>query len=522
MINDGQQTTKELQDKIFLAAERARGSYSATADTVAKLGTLAGSAFSSNDEIIAFAEQMNKQFVIGGASVQEQTSAMYQLTQAMAAGKLQGDEFRSIMENAPLLAQSIADRMGKTTGELKEMSSQGLITADIIKSSLFAAADETNAKFEQMPMTFGQIWTSISNQALLAFQPFLDKLNEIANSPAFQSLVDGVISAVQMLGSIAIPILNAILAVGRAIYNFIAANIQPIMIVLITLLVIFGAQAIAAGISAFVSFLMATWPLLLIIAIVALVILAINKLGVSFEVIFAKIGEIVGVAIASIVNIFIDLWNFLAGFVNMFARIFDDPVAGIIGLFVEMFTFILNILSRVAKVIDTIFGTGISDAISGFGDRVTGWYNDTFGPTEEFVAKMEPIDADEWGAKGANIGGGIGAFMDNPDMGSLFPSNIPNASDYGTGFDFSGIESGVGNIDANTKQSADFSEEELKLWRDIAERDVVNSFTTAEVTVDFGGITNNVASEIDLDGIIDYLADGIEETLFEVAEGVHA
>jgi tape measure domain-containing protein len=176
-MNDGLQSTEQLKDKICLAAERSRGEYQTTADTVAKLGVPAKSAFNNTSEMVDFAEQLNKQFVIGGASVQEQTNATYQLTQAMAAGRLQGDEFRSIMENAPMLAQAIASYMGKTTGELREMSSQGVITSDVIKNALFSAADETNAKFEQMPKTIGQVWTSVKNQALKAFQPILLKIN---------------------------------------------------------------------------------------------------------------------------------------------------------------------------------------------------------------------------------------------------------------------------------------------------------------------------------------------------------
>lgn len=178
LMNDGLQTTEELQRMIFNSANAARSSYMDTAAVVSKLGILAGDAFSSNEEMVLFAEQMNKQFKIGGASVQEQTSAMYQLTQAMAAGKLQGDEFRAIMENAPLLAQAIADFTGKSKGELKEMSAEGTITADIIKSAMFAAMDQTNAQFETLPMTFAQSMTVIKNNLVMALQPILTWLSQ--------------------------------------------------------------------------------------------------------------------------------------------------------------------------------------------------------------------------------------------------------------------------------------------------------------------------------------------------------
>ena len=182
LINDGSQSTAEIMDKVFSAANRSRGSFLDMADSVAKLNLLAKDAFTSNDEAIYFVEQLNKQFKIAGAGVQETTSAMYQLTQAMAAGKLQGDEFRSIMENAPMLAQSIAQEMGLSVGQLKEMSSQGLITADIIKNALFSSAEETNAKFAEIPMTFQDIGTKLQNDLIAAFQPVMEQIGSMASS----------------------------------------------------------------------------------------------------------------------------------------------------------------------------------------------------------------------------------------------------------------------------------------------------------------------------------------------------
>ena len=192
LINDGSQTTAQIMEKVYDAAQRSRGSYTDMADSVAKLNMLAKDAFSSNDEAIAFVEQLNKQFKISGASVQEASAAMYQLTQAMAAGKLQGDEFHSIMENAPLLAQSIANEMGLTVGQLKEMSSQGLITSDIIKEALFNSAEETNAKFAEIPMTFAEVGQSIQNELIQAFQPVLEQISTIPQSGEFQALSEGV------------------------------------------------------------------------------------------------------------------------------------------------------------------------------------------------------------------------------------------------------------------------------------------------------------------------------------------
>lgn len=203
LINDGSQTTVEIMDKIYAASQRSRDGYLEMADSVAKLNMLAKDAFSSNDEAIFFVEQLNKQFKISGASVEETTSAMYQLTQAMASGKLQGDEFRSIMENAPMLAQSIAQEMGMSVGQLKELSSQGLITADIIKNALYGSAEETNQKFAEIPMTFADIGQSIQNQFIQAFTPVLEQLASITSSGEFMAAFEGVGIAIRGVAAVA-------------------------------------------------------------------------------------------------------------------------------------------------------------------------------------------------------------------------------------------------------------------------------------------------------------------------------
>lgn len=202
LINDGSQTTAEIMDKIYAASQRSRGGYLEMADSVSKLNMLAKDAFSSNDEAIFFVEQLNKQFKISGASVEEATSAMYQLTQAMASGKLQGDEFRSIMENAPMLAQSIAQEMGMSVGQLKELSSQGLITADIIKNALYGSAEETNQKFAEIPMTFADIGQSIQNQFIQAFTPVLEQLASITSSGEFMAAFEGVGIAIRSVAAV--------------------------------------------------------------------------------------------------------------------------------------------------------------------------------------------------------------------------------------------------------------------------------------------------------------------------------
>ena len=210
IMNDGMQSNKALLDMIYASANRARGSYYDMADTVAKLGTLAGEAFESNEEMIFFAEQLNKQFKIGGASIQEQTAGMYQLTQAMASGRLQGDEFRSIMENAPMLAQAIAQEMGVPVGKLRELSSEGAITAEVIKNALVTTAEETNEKFNSIPMTFADSMQLLSNTAIKAFEPVLSMLGSITQSDEFSAGIEAAQAALQGFATFTYAILAGI------------------------------------------------------------------------------------------------------------------------------------------------------------------------------------------------------------------------------------------------------------------------------------------------------------------------
>ena len=219
IVDDGG-SVEELQNKIFASAQKSRAAYSDVSATIAKLGMMAGDAFTNNDELIAFTELMNKNFVVGGASATEQASAMYQLTQAMASGRLQGDEYRSIIENAPLLAKSIEDYMTNVqgaTGSMKDWASEGMLTADVIKAAMFNASEQVNEQFENMPKTFGQVATSLKNQALFAFDPVLERLNEIANSQSFNTMVTGATNAFVFLSGVAVGALDMITQAGAFI-----------------------------------------------------------------------------------------------------------------------------------------------------------------------------------------------------------------------------------------------------------------------------------------------------------------
>ena len=222
MMNDGLQTTAQLNAMVYQSAQRARGSYAETTDFVAKLGTLAGDAFGSTQEIIAFAEQINKQMKLSGATTQGAQAAMLQLTQALSSGTLCGEELNSVLEQTPMIAQTIANYLGVSTGQMREMASEGKITAQVIKNAMFSAAEETNAAFEDLPLTWADIWTQIQNQGIMALQPLFDALNQLANSQFVQDVVNGITVALAILGTVAqivadnIEIIGPILATAAA------------------------------------------------------------------------------------------------------------------------------------------------------------------------------------------------------------------------------------------------------------------------------------------------------------------
>ena len=296
LINDGQRTTAELQEDIYQAAQRSRGSYQDMAKSVAKLGILAGDAFKNNDEMVAFTELMNKSFTVSGASESEKSAAMYQLTQAMSAGMLQGDELRSIRENAPMFYQAIAEYTGKSTAELKEMGANGEITAEIMKNALFSAEDDIEAKMEQMPKTFGNAMTSIQNSAAYYLQPVADRISEMLNSDTFQNAVNVILQIIQGLANGAIWVFDAI---GNAI-QFFKDNmwitipvVTALAVVLTGLLVPALVSMIGKVLLSIATWAIAHWQLLLVAAVIGIVVGAITTMNPVLLTLAAIIGILV-------------------------------------------------------------------------------------------------------------------------------------------------------------------------------------------------------------------------------------
>ena len=584
LMNDGLQTTQDLQNMIYLSAERARGSYQATADAVSKLGLMAGDAFSSSEEIIAFMEQVNKQFTIAGTEAAGIDAAMLQLTQAMGSGVLRGEEYNSILEQAPNIIQAIADYMEVPKGQLKDMAAEGLITADIVKAAMFAAADDTNAKFEQMPKTFSQIWTSFQNTALMAFQPVLQRMNEIANSEAFQGFVNNAIEALSMVAGIALEIFDLLVGVAEIVgENW--SWLSPIIYgVAAALTVYYGAMLLynaVTGISTAITAAKAfmekvhaaslametgatfaataaqygfnaallacpiTWIIILIIALIALfyaAVAAVNKFaGTSvsatgiicgaFMVALAFIGNIFVALWNLVVDVFVLIYNLVATVANFIGNVFTDPIGAVCRLFFDLADTVLGILQALASAIDAIFGSNLAGSVQGWRDSLGGWVDETFGKGDEVMAKMNADDMKlgrfEYGAAwdaGYSFGEGIDESIANFDPSSLFDTNVPGAGDYADLSNYgAGLAGDVGDIAGNTgaiKDSMDITEEDLKYLRDIAEQEAINRFTTAEINIE-APITNQISKDVDLDGVVDGLTGAVNEAVDIIAEGVH-
>lgn len=584
LMNDGLQTTQDLQNMIYLSAERARGSYQATADAVSKLGLMAGDAFSSSEEIIAFMEQVNKQFTIAGTEAAGIDAAMLQLTQAMGSGVLRGEEYNSILEQAPNIIQAIADYMEVPKGQLKDMAAEGQITAEIVKAAMFAAADDTNAKFEQMPKTFSQIWTSFQNTALMAFQPVLQRMNEIANSEAFQGFVNNAIEALSMVAGIALEIFDLLVGVAEIVgenWSWLSPIIYGVAGALgvyygwllltkgaeMAMAAVHGIVAVAKGIMAAATMLVtgATWAettaqyglnaamyacpivwiIILIIALIALfyaAVAAVNKFaGTSvsatgiicgaFMVALAFIGNIFVALWNLVVDVFVLIYNLVATVANFIGNVFTDPIGAVCRLFFDLADTVLGILQALASAIDAIFGSNLAGSVQGWRDSLGGWVDETFGKGDEVMAKMNADDMKlgrfEYGAAwdaGYSFGEGIDESIANFDPSSLFDTNVPGAGDYADLSNYgAGLAGNVGDIAGNTgaiKDSMDITEEDLKYLRDIAEQEAINRFTTAEITIEQTN-HNTVSGKMDLDGVVDGLTGAVNEAADIIAEGVH-
>ena len=520
IVDDGG-SVDELNKKIYASAMRARASYTDTAATISKLGLLAGDAFNSNDEMIAFTELMNKNFTIGGASTQEQSSAMYQLTQAMASGRLQGDEYRSIIENAPLLAKAIEDYMRNVQGAegaMKDWSSEGLLTADVIKAALFSTADEVEERFAKMPMKWGQVWTMASNIAIRALNPLLSAINWVANNisvigPVVLGL--GTAFLVFQVAAHWTQIASAAMGIYNGLVNFLTIGYG----------VLTGSTAAASAAPfTYNSALLAspvTWVVMMLAVLVAALyagVAAFNKFtgsGVSATGILMGAFAVLGAHVLN--NTIIPLQNGFAMFANFIGNLFNDPVAAVKVLFYDMALTVLGYISKMASGIETLINkipgvtVDITSGLDSFYAKLesaqqkvkdkSGWV--------EYVKKMDYIDYSKAAGAGYRFGEGLADKV----------SGMFSGSDYAGLGDIAG---GVSDIAANTGKIADevhIADEDLQFFRDVAEMRYIQNFVTLTPTV---SMSASISEKVDVNGVIQKIEQVLKEEIAESAEVVLA
>lgn len=564
LVEDGG-SVEELERKIMASAQRSRAYYMDTTAAVAKLGMNAKDAFSGMDEVIAFSELINKQFVIGGASAQEQAASMLQLTQAMASGVLRGEELNSIFENAPGIIQNISDYLDVPIGEIRTMASEGQITAEIVKNAMFAASDGINTKFESMPKTWGQILTGMQNKALTVFSPILNKINQIANSSRFETVTNGIINGLAAVAAVATMVLD--LLIGGA--SFVVDNwsiIAPIIGAVAAALLLYNGYLVAHNVietisnglktlgaikavahgAAITAEMTATtgmtaaqltlnaalyacplvWIIILIIALIAIVYAAVAAVNHFAGTSISATGVICGAFAllgANLYNTFIvPVWNGIAAFVNFFANVFNDPIASIQILFLDLASNIIGYVTSMAEAIEAVINKipGVEiDITSGLHDfqkkiQDTSATIKSESEWKEVAQTLEYMDPKKAMESGYAFGEGI-----DEKVSGLFSFDNSGFEDY-----MDNIYSNTNDISKNTAASADaleYTEEDLRYLKDLAEREAINRFTTAEIKVDMTN-NNTVNNNGDLDGIVTYLSDTLRTELSILADGVHA
>lgn len=513
MMNDGVQTTAELVNMVYAAAQDARGSFSQMADVVARFGNNAKDAFSSSEEVVAFADLIQKQMTIAGASTQEAANAELQLSQALGSGVLRGDELNSIFEQAPNLIQNIADYLDVPIGKIREMATDGELSADVVKAAIFSAADDINSKFNEMPMTWGQMWQSMQNTALIAFQPVLQRLNDLANSEAFQTFIQGAIEAMATLANILLNVFELVGTVG----GFIADNwsvISPIIYGVIAALAVYaaylgivkGIEIASAAATAIHSVAMSAkigvmaaltgqtmaataaqmgyngalyacpvvWIIVLIIALIAVIMAVCSAIAKMTGIANSGFGVITGgvnVVIQFFKNLGLTVANIALGIGNAIAALASNMMTAFHNAICSVQSWFYNLLSTALSVIEGICAalnklpfvefdySGISSAADDYAAKASeaaGNKEDYQSISDAFNEGFTTFDAfqDGWASDafnaGAAWGDGIADKVSNFSLSDVFgQTDIPNVGDYTSGFNDAIANSGVGDSIGN-------------------------------------------------------------------------
>lgn len=581
-INGTATETDTIVKQIYASAQNARGSFGDMAAVVAKFGNNARDAFASQDEVIAFANLIQKQMTIAGASTQEASNAMLQLSQALGSGVLRGDELNSIFEQAPNLIQSIADYLDVPIGKIREMAQDGQLTADTVKAAIFSSAEDINAKFEAMPMTWGQVWTSFQNSALMAFQPVLDKVNELANNDQFQGFVENAIGLLAQLAIYVLDFFNTLASVGAFIsdnWSIIAPIVYGVIAALIAYAAISGIVAAVNGVMALSASVHAaaeamqagatftataaqyglnaalmacplTWIILLIIAVIAAIFAVCNAIAKMTGVANSGFGVITGginVVIQFFKNLGLSVANIALGIGNAIAALASNMMTAFHNAICNVQSWFYNLLSTALTVIEGICAalnklpfvefdySGISSAADDYAAKAAeaaGNKEDYKSIGDAFNEGMSTFDTfqDGWAADAFNAGASWGDGVADKVSGMFSMDNIDLTGGVDTSMLSNDFANNAAQTAANTADTADsagriadsvdISKENLKYLRDIAETEAINRFTTAEIEVTMNN-NNTVSSDMDIDGMVDHLSAGVLEAMEQAAEGVH-
>lgn len=566
LMNDGLQSTEQLQQAIFASAQRARADYSATADVVAKLGQRAGDAFSSNGETIQFAENLNKLFVIAGASQQEVSSASLQLTQALGSGVLRGEELNAVFEAAPNVIQTIADYMGVPIGQIRSMAAEGEVTADIVKNALMGATDEINETFNSMPITIAQTWTSIKNQALMAFQPILQQINETVNSSKFQKFTKSVVSAVSTVAGVAVTAFGWLSDIGEFIYD----NwfwIEPVVWAVVAALIAYNiVQAITTGLikaNAFANDLKAaadaraagatfletaaqkgfnaallscpiTWYVAGIGAIVGAIVgglaiftgamnkahgLTLSFAGMAGGCLFTLIAAFQNVGLG-IANVFIGIWNWLESLGQNIFAVFYNAITGVQEWWYNLLSTVLNVVAGICEALNKIpfisFDySGITAAADEYAQKAAKASNNKLEYADMGAAFDKGFNTFDY----VNLGD---AFSRGYEWGDNTWGNNDSATDFNydpDDFIFDPDGSADNPLHAEVDNDVNIAEEDLQLLRDIAEARFVQNFVTLTPTVQVTG--NTINEKADIGTIVDEIEYRLTNEVAASAEGIY-
>lgn len=509
LMNDGFQTTNELSEMIYQSALRSKAAYSDTADAVGKMGLNAGNAFSSNQELIAFTEQVNKQFKIGGASAQEQSNAMVQLTQAMAAGVLRGQDLNSILAAAPGIARTIEESMGWASGSIKQYAEDGKVTAQVVKNALLDMADQTNQKFESIPMTLSDAMTQAQNIVQHEVKQMAQSWNDFIQTDQGQEILSEAISLLSVMAQVGTDTLSGI---GSAAL-FVADNMDMILSILAAVglgFLLVKAQAVQAALGSaaaagihMASWAAANWPILLLVALFAGALIAAQQFGIGMQEVGGWVGQVFGMTYAVGYNVFATLWNVIASFAEFFANVFNDPVAAIAHLFSNALDTILSMVETAAGAIDALTGSHLQGAVSGFRGKLSGWVDDTFGENAIQIKRMANLDIGATAAEWGNYGANLGSKLDNLDLdiGKLAGSFNDLDLSGGNNIDKVAKVGKVGKVD-----DIKLSDEDLKIYRDLAERRYMNKIELKTLAPEINvSIPESAGGNLTADDVTDYI-----------------